>query len=202
MVCWCVYVCRTVYQIVTDRIVQTPRAEPPTSFLCRLLDVLKLMWISRLHSGGCQLPTVYPNSFLLSIDFSTMCQINWLPAQKAVKWTPWHFEFSAVIFLCQPLVTSRRKLLSASCLLGEDKESYISFPHWVFASSLWATWWPTFLCMPHQHMGGQLAVSLIKLQEMSFTEFSFLGLGTINDGPEKLDHKWYDKFLVEKKIWP
>lgn len=59
--------------------------------------------------------------FLLSIDFSTMCQINWLPAQKAVKWMPRHFEFSSVIFLCQPLVTSWRKLLSASCLSEQGK---------------------------------------------------------------------------------
>lgn len=109
LICWCICflcVCVTVYQIVTDRIVQPPWAEPPTSFLPCLLDVLKLMWISRFHSSGCQLPALYPNSFLLSIDSSTMCQINWLPAQMAVKWIPWHFEFSSVISLCQPLVTS------------------------------------------------------------------------------------------------
>lgn len=89
---------RTVFQIKADTIVQTLWAEPPTSFLQLFLDVLKPMWISRFHSGGCHLPTVYPNSFLLSLDFSTMCQINLLPAQKAVKWMPWHFEFLSVIF--------------------------------------------------------------------------------------------------------
>lgn len=73
---------------VLDSISDCNRIVPPTSFLRRLLDVLKLMWISQFHGGGCQLPTVYPNSFLLSIDFSTMCQINWLPAQTAFKWTP------------------------------------------------------------------------------------------------------------------
>lgn len=40
----------------------------------------------------------------------------------------------------------------------------ISIVHWtcVFGrKSYWAIWWPTILCIPHWHMGGQLAVRII-----------------------------------------
>ena len=104
-----------------------PQAQPPTSFLCRMLDVLKLMWISWFHSGGCQLPTVSPNSFRRYIDSSTMCQINSLPVEKAVKWLPWHFEFLSFFFASHLSICGGNDFLH--CVLW-TRTKLISIPLW------------------------------------------------------------------------
>lgn len=130
----CRLVCACVFAL--DSISDCSRiAGPPTSSPCWSLDVLKLIWISRFHNGGCQLPTVYPNSFLLSIDFSTVCQINWLPAQTDIKWTPWHFECLSILlfflFVCLPAASlaSWKKMLSA---VVWDKDKTLFLLHQVY----------------------------------------------------------------------